>query len=97
MNKKTVAFEVDSGDEIEIKVEWSYSYQPAKLDGPPEYCYPEEEDSELVLPADLDKIITDYFVKNVLPDWKKTIENRCLVIECDGDLAEWAKELKDRE
>ncbi len=37
---------------IELELEYGYSFTPAKTSGPPERCYPEEEECEVELPAD---------------------------------------------
>lgn len=95
MNTRTVAFEMEDGNEIEIDIQWSYSFTPGKLNAPMGDCYPDECETEIVLPDDLDKQLTDFFTKNVLPEWKKSIEHRRTVIECDGDLADWQREMDD--
>jgi hypothetical protein len=96
MNTKTVAIEMDSGDEVEIEIEWSYSSDPGRQympNGDP--GYPAEEETEIVLPKDLDQVLIDYFKANVMPEWIKTIEKRCTLFECDGDVTEWARDLKE--
>lgn len=39
-------------EEIELELEYDYFHQPAKIDGLPENCRPEDEEVEINLPAD---------------------------------------------
>ena len=39
-------------EEIELELEYDYFHQPAKIDGLPENCRPEDEEVEINLPDD---------------------------------------------
>ena len=45
-------FPLPEVEEIELELEYDYYHQPAKLDGPPERCHPEDEEVEINLPDD---------------------------------------------
>ena len=45
-------FPLPEVEEIELELEYDYFHQPAKIDGAPENCHPEDEEVEINLPAD---------------------------------------------
>ena len=51
MNEKLIEFATVEDTYINLTVFWSYSFDPGKLDGRPEDCYPAEEESEIALEA----------------------------------------------
>ena len=62
MSYATIYLETDDGSELEIEIEFTYSYQPAYISGPPEDCYPEESDFEW-------NISEDHRLYNALEWW----------------------------
>lgn len=49
--------------EIELELEYDYYHQPAKLDGPPERCHPEDEEVEINLPDDYKERVRAAYAK----------------------------------
>lgn len=45
-------FNLPEVEEVGLELEYDYSYQPAKVNGLPEDCYPEDESCEINLPSD---------------------------------------------
>jgi len=78
-------------DEIELELDFTYYHLPAKLSGPPESCYPEEEEAEITLPKGFEQIvIAKYMAAARLAI--KGIEDKCREMEVDGTVREWAEE-----
>ena len=50
----SISHEID-GEEYEIEIEYKYTYRPAKIDGPPEECHPDESELE-------------YWIKSITPE-----------------------------
>lgn len=46
MSLTTYTIELD-GNEIDLTIEYDAVYQPAKLSGPPEDCYPDESELDI--------------------------------------------------
>lgn len=94
MGTKNVAFEMETGEEIELELDYSYSYRPGRMympNGDP--GYPDESEAEINLPQDLEQQLIDFFKTNVMPEWIATIEKR--VDQLYDDVADWAREDAD--
>ena len=71
------------GDDLELHFEYTYYYQKAKVFGPPENCYPEEEDIDIfnleICDMSLDTRLETYFLK----EWLTEMEERTREDACD--------------
>ena len=93
MTKQFTFDELPEVMEIELELDYSYYHLPAKLSGPPELCYPEEEESEITLPKAWEQIVVAKYLAAARLAIKE-IENRAQVMEVDGTCREWAEEEK---
>lgn len=51
-HERTVWITIERGDaEIEVEVRYRYSFSPGRFCGPPEFCYPDEADVEILSTA----------------------------------------------
>jgi hypothetical protein len=87
---KEFTFELDGG-ELELDLDYTYSYDPGCYSGLPENCYPAEEECEVLPPPDLANRVKRHAEK-MIPLWIKQIESRCMDMELDNDPAVWAEE-----
>lgn len=94
MQTREIGIELEGVEEFLLEVEYSYSYTPGKYFGLPENCFPEEEESEICLPADLAEKVKRFALDVMVPRWIKQIENEVQNLEFDNKAAEWAAEDK---
>lgn len=89
MNYRDHTFELTGS--IELEIQYSYYHDPGCYSGPPERCYPEESESEILPPTDLANRLKTWADK-MLPIWTKQIEDACIDLE-ESDMAKaWAVE-----
>ena len=92
MATKTWLFEeLPVVDDIELELDYSYSYDAGRYSGPPEDCYPAEEDSEINLPAGYEGVIMAACMKAARAAIK-AIEARVEEMNDDGLPREWEEE-----
>jgi hypothetical protein len=49
VHEGTVSITIERGDaEVEVEVSYRYSFSPGRFSGPPETCYPDETDVEIL-------------------------------------------------
>ena len=91
---KTFAFEeLPEVMELELELDFTYHHDPGRYSGPPENCYPEEEEAEITLPKGFEQIVVAKYLAAARLAIKE-IENRAQVMEVDGTCREWAEEAK---
>lgn len=92
MNARKVEFELDGGT-IELDVQWSYEYEPARLNGDPEFCHPAHEDCEVIPPGKeiLRRMLMAHAAKQV-DRWIMQIQGDCSDMEFHNKPREWAEE-----
>lgn len=74
---------------ISIDVEWSYFFDPGKLSGPPESCYPAEEEKEIEPVGSISDIVMNAYIlaaRRAIKQIETGIEEK------RNDLPEWARE-----
>lgn len=76
---------------VELDLEYSYYRQPAKLNGSPEDCYPEEEEGEVSLVGNWKDKIRDAFMAEA-EQAIRSMEDRLMDLEFDNMPRKWAQE-----
>lgn len=76
---------------VELDLDYCYYRQPAKLNGRPEDCYPEDEESEITLTGNWQDRIREAFL-NEADQAIKGMQDRLCDLEFDRMPAKWAKE-----
>ena len=82
-------FSLPEVEEIELELEYNYSFLPAKTSGLPEDCHPEEEDCEIILPADYREQIRAAYAKEA-ETAIGMIEAQVQQLLADNAPAQWA-------
>lgn len=75
---------------VTLDLYYSYYYKPAKLNGLPENCCPEEEESEIQLPNQLENIVITAYLK-AARQAIKVIADKVQDMDFDGLPREWAE------
>ena len=92
MATKTWLFEeLPVVDDIELDLDYSYSYDAGRYSGPPEDCYPAEEESEINLPAGYEDVIIAAYMKAARAAIK-AVDAKVEEMNDDGLPREWEEE-----
>ena len=76
---------------IELELDYSYSYDAGRYSGPPEDCWPSEEESEINLPAGYEDVIIAAYMKAARAAIKE-IDAKVEEMNSDNNAREWAEE-----
>ena len=91
---KAWTFEDLPAPAIELELQYTYSYDPGRISGPPEDCYPPEEECEVCLPAGYKQIIRDEYLKAAELAIAE-IERQVEMLEDSDSPREWAEEERE--
>lgn len=84
-------FPLPEVEEIELELEYDYYRKEAKTSGPPERCYPEEEECEVNLPADYREQVRAAYAKQAEVAITM-IEAQVQQLLADNAPAQWVKD-----
>lgn len=84
--------EIDT--EIELELDFTYSYDPGCYSGLPENCYPSEEDAEITLEPEWEKRVIRIYTQ-AMQNAIKSIHAQCDEMCSDGTVASWANEERE--
>lgn len=87
--KKTIAFELPAIDEIEIEIDYTYSFTPGKYYGPFEDSYPDDEDSDIEIVKGYEATIMAVYLK-LAKEAIKSVEDQVQKMLDDGMPRQWA-------
>ena len=91
MYHKHVFDDLPEVGEIELDLKYTYSFTPGRYDGPPESCYPDEEDMEIIPPEGYEETIIAAYMK-AAREAIKAIDSKISDLEFDNMPRKWAAE-----
>lgn len=86
--KRTITFEELPAPDIELDLDYMYRFQRGKYYGPPESCYPDDEDMEITLPSGWEDTVMNAYML-AARDAMKSIESKVLDMEFDCLPRQW--------
>ena len=89
--QKEWTFEDLPAPDVTLDLYWHYSHTPAKTDGIPEGCWPEEEDSEICLPREFVKEVMNAYLVAARAAMRQ-IEDKVQDMQFDNMPKQWANE-----
>lgn len=67
----------------------AYTSHPGKFSAQAGECYPDDSESEIVIPEDLEQQLSNFALCTLVPRWMKEIEKQVSDMEIDGMPALW--------
>ncbi len=92
MPTKTYTFDnIPEAGEIELELTYTYQFRKGRYTGAPENCFPDEDESSIILPIDWEKLV---MLKYILAGQQaiKKIESQVEDMEIDNIPRVWARE-----